>query len=88
MENEFLAQEVIFSRKSKRTTHPPFVFNNNNVFQTFSQKHLDVILDFKLTFEDHLNNVLGKANKAVGLLCKFQNLLLRITLNTIYKAFI
>ena len=30
------AQEVIFSRKSKRPTHPPLVFNNNNVSQTFS----------------------------------------------------
>ena len=51
------AQEVIFSRKSKRSTHPPLVFNNNNVPQTNSQKHLGVILDFKLTFEEHLNNV-------------------------------
>ena len=41
------AQEVIFSRKSKRSTHPPLVFNNNNVSQTYSQKHLGVILDFK-----------------------------------------
>ena len=41
-------QEVILSRKSKRSTHPPLVFNNNSV----SQIHLGVILDFKLTFED------------------------------------
>ena len=42
------AQErKIFSRKSKRPTHPPLVFNNNNVSQSFSQKHLDVSLDFK-----------------------------------------
>ena len=32
-------QEVIFSRKSKRSTHPPLVFNNNNISQTFYQKH-------------------------------------------------
>ena len=82
------AQEVIFSRKSKRPTHPPLVFNNNNVSQTFSQKHLGVILDFKLTFEEYLNNVLAKVNKAVGLLRKLLNLLPRTTLITIYKAFI
>ena len=82
------AQEVIFSRKSKRPTHPPFVFNNNNVSQTFSQKRLGFILNFKLTFEEHLNNVLAKVNKAVGLLCKLRNLLPRTTLITIYKAFI
>ena len=60
-------QEVIFSRKSKRSTHPSLVFNNN-VSQTLSQKHLGVILDFKLTFEEHLNNVLANVNKAVGFL--------------------
>ena len=82
------AQEVIFSRKSKRSTHPPLVFSNNNVCQIFSQKHLGVILGFKLTFEEHLNNVLAKVNKAVGLLRKFRNLLPKKTLITIYKAFI
>ena len=53
------AQEVIFSRKSKRSTHSPLVFSNNNVSQTYSQKHLGVILDFILTFTEHLNNVLA-----------------------------
>ena len=82
------AQEVIFSRKSKRSTHPPLVFNNNNASQTYSQKHLGVILDFKLTFEEHLNNVLANVNKAVGFLRKLRNLLPRATLITVYKAFI
>ena len=53
------AQEVIFSCKSKRSTHSPLVFSNNNVSQTYSQKHLGVILDFILTFTEHLNNVLA-----------------------------
>ena len=82
------AQEVIFSRKSKRSTDPSLVFNNNKVYKTFSQKHLGVTLDFKLTFEEHLNNVLAKVNKAVGLLRKLRNILPRTTLITIYKTFI
>ena len=36
-------QEVIFSWKSKRATHPPLIFSNSNVSQSFSQKHLGVI---------------------------------------------
>ena len=48
------AQEVIFSRKSKAISHPPLVFNNNNVMQTTSQKHLGIILDTRLSFEKHL----------------------------------
>ena len=66
------AQELIFSRKLKRPTHPLLVFNNDNVSQTFSQKRLGVILDFKLTFEEHLNNVLAKVNKAVALYANFE----------------
>ena len=79
------AQKVIFSCKSKRPTHPSLVFKDNNVSQSFSQKHLGVILDFKLTFEEHLNNVLVKVNKAVG---KLRNILPRATLISVYKGFI
>ena len=82
------AQEVIFNCKSKKSTQPPSVFNNNNVSQTNSQKHLDVILDFKLTFKEHLNNVLAKVNKAVRLLRKLRNILPMTMLITICKAFI
>ena len=77
-----------FSRKLMRSIPPPLAFNYNNVSQTFSQKHLGFILDFKLTYEEHLNNVLTKVNKAVDLLRKFRNILRRTTLITIHKAFI
>ena len=83
-----LAQEVIFSLKSKTSTHPPLVFNSNNISQTFSQKHLGVMLDFKWTFEEHLNNISAKGSKAVDLLRELRNTLPRTTLITIYKAFI
>ena len=33
------------------------VFNNNNMSQGNSQKHLGITLAFKLTFEEHLLNV-------------------------------
>ena len=81
-------QEVIFCRKSKRSTHPPLVSSNNNVSQAYSQNYLGVILDFKLIFEEHLNNVLAKVNKAESLLRKLRHILPRATLITIYKAFI
>ena len=81
------AQEVIFSRKLKRVTHPPLVFNNA-VSQRKSQKHLGIILDSKLTFEDHYKTVLSKTNRTIGLLRKLQNLLPREALTTIYKAFV
>ena len=82
------AQEFIFSRKLKKATHPPLLFNSNNVSQVNTQKHLRVILDVKLTFEEHLKNVLNKTNKTTGILRKLSNLLPRQALATIYKAFV
>ena len=69
-------------------THPLLFFNNNNVSQVKSQKYLGVILDVKLTFEEHLKIVFSKTNKTIGVLWKLSNLLQREALNTIYKAFV
>ena len=74
--------------KLKKNTHPPLVFNNAVVSQTNSQKHLGVILDLKLTFEEHLLNVCKTVNRTIGRIRKLQNVLLRITLVTICKAFV
>ena len=82
------AQEVIFSQKLKKVPLPPLVFNNANVFQCKSQKHLGITLDSKLTFEEHYKTVLSKTNRTIGLLLKLQNLLPREVLITIYKAFV
>ena len=43
------AQEVIFIREIKKLPHSSLVFNNSNVLQASSQKHLGVTLDVKLT---------------------------------------
>ena len=77
------AQEVIFSRNIKKPVQPPLVFNRAIVSQTNSKKHLEVTLDLKLTFEEHLLNVFENVNRTVGLLGKLQSVLPRITLATI-----
>ena len=76
------AQEVIFSRKLKNVSHPPLVFNNANVSLFKSQKHLGILLDSKLTFEEHYKSILSKTNRTIGLLHKLQGLLPRTALIT------
>ena len=44
------AREVIFSRKTEKEYHPPPSFDNNNVSETNSQKHLGVVLDNRFIF--------------------------------------
>ena len=82
------AQEVIFSRKLNKPVHPNLTFNNSQVSQTESQKHLGLILDNKLNFNEHLKGVLDKISKTMGLIRKFQPILPRFSLLTIYKTFV
>ena len=81
------AQEVIFSRKLEKTLHPPLMFNSNQVNKTSSQKHLGIIPDKPLSFEEHLKAISVKTNKTLYLLCKLQNLFPRPALIAIvYKT--
>ena len=56
--------------------------------QATSHKHLGIILDTRLSFENHLETVLCKINKTIGIIRKLHNLLLRSALITLYKAFV
>ena len=82
------AQEVIFSRKLQKLVYTPLHFNNTVVTQLTTQKHLCMLLDVKLDFQEHLKNTYSKVNKTIGLLRKLHNTLPRLPLLTIYKYFI
>ena len=47
------SKKVIFKKKKKKECYPTFAFNNNNVSETNSQKHLGMGLGNHLPFEDH-----------------------------------
>ena len=66
------AQEVIFSRKKRKTLHLPLPFNDNSVKQVQFQKYLGVYLDSRLDFREHLQNMFNKTNKKISLLRKLQ----------------
>ena len=68
--------------------YPVVCFTNIPVNSTATHKHLGIILDSKLSYENHLQSVFSRANKTIGLLRKFQRTLPRISLGTIYKSFI
>ena len=61
------AQEVIFSRKLKQPTHLPLKFNGSFINQTNYQKHLELVLDSKLNFKEHLKNINKKLAKQLQL---------------------
>ena len=59
------AQEVIFSLKIQKTCHLSIYFNNKSFKQVPSQKHLGLILDNKLNFQEYFKNILNKVNKTI-----------------------
>ena len=59
----------------------------SNVGQIRSQKHLGMFLDFKLGFNEHLEQSLAKVNRGIAILRKLQSLLPREAPLTTYKSF-
>ena len=82
------AQEVIFSRKIKKTDHPVVYFNDAPVAKTSCQKHLGMHLDEKLSFNTHINDKIATANKGIGIIRKLSYFFPRESLITLYKSFV
>ena len=80
------AQEVIFSRKTNKISHPT-TFNTVPVARTSFQKHLGLHLHEKLNFSHHINIKTSKANKGIGIIKRLWHILPRQSLLTIYKSF-
>ena len=59
-------QEVIFSCKIKRPSHPVLIFKNNQVIQSRYQKHLALFSDKKLNIGEHSRYIPNKVNTSTG----------------------
>ena len=81
------AQEIIFGKKKTVSIHPIFYFNTTPVNSNVAHKHFGMILDSKLSFENHLQSVCSRVNKTIGLLRKCQPTLPKKSLVTIYRWF-
>ena len=80
-------QEIMFSKKKTVSIHLVGYFNNTLVNSTATHKHLGMIIDSKLSYENHLQSVFSRVNKTIGLLRKFQPTFPRKSLLAIYKSF-
>ena len=82
------AVEVHFSRKINPVDTPPVYFNNLAVASCETHKHLGLLLDKRLPFDRHVEELILRANKGVGLITRLRRYLPRNSLLTIYKALI
>ena len=82
------ANEVILSRKTKNSSHPPVAFNNNVVKKYSNHKHLGLVLHSKLDFKFHVDQKIKKYDKFIGLIRRLSVSVPRNTLLAMYKSFI
>ena len=82
------ATEVCFSHKRGNVPHEPLTFNNNKIQSAPAQKHLGLILDSKLDFNQHMDDKINKCNKIIGTMRRLLVTLSRKSLLTIYKFFV
>ena len=82
------AAEVHFSRKINPVDIPPIYFNNIAVASCETHKNLGLLLDKWLAFDLHVEEMILRANKGVGLITRLHRYLTRNSLLTIYKAFL
>ena len=82
------ANEVYFTRKTTSHDYLPIRFNCNPVQQCNSQKHLGLILDKQLNFNEHVDKKIKVCNKLIGTIKCLSSLLPGKSLLTIYKSFV
>ena len=82
------AIEICFSHKCDNENYPSLVFNDTKVQLAHNQKHLGLILDSKLDFNEDIGNKINKFNKIIGIMKRLSLFLSRKSLLTIYKSFV
>ena len=60
--------EIYFSHKCDNENYLSLVFNDTKVHLGNSQKHLGLILDSELDFNEHIDNKIDKCNKIIGIM--------------------
>ena len=80
------AIEVRFSNKDDKENYQPLKFNSSDVQIADNHKHLGLILDSKLNFNERIESKVTKCNKIIGLMKKLSLFLSRKSLLTIYKS--
>ena len=62
------AGEFCFSHKYNNVSDQPLTFNNNQIQSAPSHKHLGLVLDCKLDFNQHINHKINRYNKVIGIM--------------------
>ena len=82
------AVEVIFSKKNHEAGLDPLLFNGIPVKTVDKTKHLGMILDKRLSFENHVTEKIKTANKGISVMKRLYPYVPRRALEVIYKLYV
>ena len=81
-------QEVYFLKKLNIENSFPVTFNNAKVVTWSTHKHLGLLLDKQLSFNEHIQSKMNKCYKMIGVIKRLSINIPRDALLRIYKLFI
>ena len=73
---------------NKKITHPPLYFDNKVVEDVHQHKHLGLIFNTRLSWKDHVSEIIANVSKLLDVMHKLSRELNRKILETIYETFI
>ena len=81
-------EEVIFSCKRLKPTHPPLSMGTNAIIIKPEHKHLGLTSGSKVNFESHIREASKKARRGMGIIKYLPNYVSRNVLDQIYKLYV
>ena len=82
------AIQVIFSHKRTKPVHPPIFFNESEVKIKNEQKHLGMILDSRLNFNNHVREKIISARREIGVIRYLSKHVSSDVLDQMYKLYV
>ena len=86
--NSSKTKSMRVSRKRSPAQHPHIIFRGSTLHDVSQQKHLGVILTSDLSWSSHINYIVSKSRKLIGVMRLLQHRLSRRTLELIYLIYI
>ena len=81
-------EEIIFSWKRAKSSHPVLKLGNDEIKTSSEHKHLGIILDSKLDFQSHIREAILKARRGIGLIRYLSKFVSRDVLDQMYKLYV
>ena len=81
-------KRCIFRKKTSNENSLPVSVNNAKVVTCSTHKHLGLLLDKRLSFNEHIQSKMNRCYKMIGIIKRLSVNVSRYVLLTIYKSFI